>query len=705
MDLAEIPVAELGEADAAAELARLAELMQAADRAYYLADDPEISDADYDALRRRNLAIEARFPDLKRVDSPTDTIGVKPVETFNKVQHAKPMLSLDNAFSETDMVDFVQRVRRFLGLDESASVALTAEPKIDGLALSLTYQAGRLIRAATRGDGKIGEDVTANARTIATIPAQLQGEDWPERIEIRGEIYMSQEDFAALNARETEAGRKIYANPRNAAAGSLRQLDASITKARQLSFFAYAWGETSRDFANSQYAAVQAFKRWGFAVNPHFTRHETLAALLAVYQDILARRSGLGYDIDGVVYKVDRLDWQERLGFVSRAPRWAIAYKFPAEQAITRLEAIDIQVGRTGTLTPVARLKPITVGGVVVSNASLHNEDEIARKDVRVGDQVLIQRAGDVIPQILGVVDADRADRAAPYMMPQTCPECGSPAVRERDEKGSEDVRRRCTGGLTCPAQSIERLKHFVSRQAFDIEGLGAKQIELFYEKGVVTAPQHIFQLEARIAAARLSPLAEWEGFGAQSATKLHEAITARRRISFARFLIALGIRHIGQTMAETLARSYLSWQGFYTALAQASQSEEGRLCVLEDLLAIDGVGDRAAHALINFFHNQQNRDMLTELLAEIQIEDAVKPQENHVFSGKTLVFTGGLEKMSRDEAKARATRLGAKVSSSVSSKTDYVIAGVGGGSKLKKAESLGITRLSEADWLAMLDA
>ncbi|MEL6475342.1 MAG: NAD-dependent DNA ligase LigA, partial [Pseudomonadota bacterium] len=508
------PVDAMTEADAAVELERLSALIAEADLAYYTDDAPAMDDGTYDALRRRNAAIEKRFPGLKRDDSPSERVGAPVSSGFSKAKHAVPMLSLDNAFSDEDVTDFVGRVRRFLGLSGDETIRVTAEPKIDGLSLSLTYQHGKLVRAATRGDGRIGEDVTANAQTVADIPETLSGTDWPQRIDVRGEVYMSHADFGALNAREGELGRKTFANPRNAAAGSLRQIDSAVTRSRPLRFFAYAWGETSEVFADTQSEAIAAFKRWGFVVNDRFEASDTIDGLLRTYRALEADRASLGYDIDGVVYKIDRLDWQTRLGFVSRAPRWAIAHKFPAEKATTLLESIDIQVGRTGSLTPVARLKPVTVGGVVVSNATLHNEDEIVRKDVRVGDTVIVQRAGDVIPQILGAVDTDRPGRGPVFQMPSVCPECDSAAVRELDDKGEPDVRRRCTGGLICPAQAVERLKHFVSRKALDIDGLGAKQVAMFYEKGLLEGPQDIFRLAARIAEKDLPPLAEWEGFG-----------------------------------------------------------------------------------------------------------------------------------------------------------------------------------------------
>ena len=690
-------VAELSEADAKTELKQLAEQIAEADAAYFRDDDPIIPDSEYDALRLRNAAIESRFPHLKRADSPTERVGVAVADGFQKAEHGKPMLSLDNAFSRDDVEDFVQRIRRFLGLDVSEIVGLTSEPKIDGLSLNLTYKDGDLVRASTRGDGRVGENVTDNARMVEDVPKRLAGRDWPAEIEVRGEVYMSHSAFASLNETEVAHGRKSFANPRNAAAGSLRQLDANITKRRPLNFFAYAWGLVSEPFATSQSEALSRFEEWGFRTNPLFLKATTVDELITQYQEIERIRAELEYDIDGVVYKVDRLDWQERLGQVSRAPRWAIAHKFPAEKAVTRLEAIDIQVGRTGSLTPVARLTPVTVGGVVVSNATLHNEDEIARLDVRIGDQVRIQRAGDVIPQILEVIDADRADRGAPFEMPDLCPECGSEAVRDTDESGQEDVRRRCTGGLICPAQIIARLRHFVSRKALDIDGLGAKQIELFYQQKIVTAPQHIFQLPARIAELGLPPLSEWEGFGQTSADKLQASIDARRRVDMPRFLNALGIRHVGEITSGVLSRAFGNWQEFWSTVTQAV---EGQAEARDSLLAIDGIGETAVDSLVAFAHERHNQDMLAALLGEIEILDAELPQSDSPVSGQTVVFTGTLEAMTRDEAKARAVSLGAKVSGSVSAKTDIVIAGPGAGSKLKKAESLGVRVMTEQDWL-----
>ncbi|MEM7005260.1 MAG: NAD-dependent DNA ligase LigA [Pseudomonadota bacterium] len=700
----EQPVEALSEMEARRELARLTTEISLADAAYYQNDSPHLTDAEYDELRLRNLAIETRFPDLKRKDSPTDRVGAPAAEGFSKAEHGEPMLSLGNAFSDEDVTDFTDKIRRFLGLNASDSVTFTAEPKIDGLSLSLLYEDGMLRRAATRGDGRVGEDVSSNARTIDNIPHTLAGSGWPKSIEVRGEVYLGHDDFAALNATEIEAGRKTFANPRNAAAGSLRQLDVSVTKSRPLKFFAYAWGAPSEPFAETQSDAVRMFAEWGFSTNPFFRVHETVAELIETYREIEAARAQLGYDIDGVVYKVDRLDWQARLGFVSRAPRWAIAHKFPAEKATTLLEEIDIQVGRTGTLTPVARLKPVTVGGVVVSNATLHNEDEVARRDVRPGDTVIVQRAGDVIPQIIGVVNADRSDRADPWTMPEVCPECSSIALREVGEDGEADVRRRCTGGLTCPAQLVERLKHFVSRKALDIDGLGAKQIALFFERGVVRAPQDIFVLEQRIADAGLPPLSEWDGFGETSATKLKDAIDDRRRIPFARFLFGLGIRHVGETTAGLFARHFGNWQDFWSTVEATTFENEQANAAIAELSALDGVGMTAVNALRDFALEAHNQEMLSDLLAEVEIEVAEIASSDSPVAGKTVVFTGTLERMTRDEAKARATSLGARVSGSVSAKTDLLIAGPGAGSKLKKAESLRVRVLSENEWLELIE-
>ena len=577
----------------------LVNAIRSADAAYYQEDAPHISDADYDQLRQELLALEAAFPELQTSESPTQTVSGQASPSFSKIEHLAPMLSLDNAFNEEDVADFIGRIRRFLGLSESEPVRISAEPKIDGLSASLLYENGKLIRGATRGDGRVGEDVTANLKALPSIPQRLSGEGWPDRLEIRGEVYMSHADFAALNVREEKAGRKTFANPRNAAAGSLRQLDVEVTKSRPLKFFAYAWAASSDPFATSQMDGVDALRSWGFETNPLMAVSDNLIGLMKTYTSIEQQRADLGYDIDGVVYKVDRLDWQARLGFASRFPRWAIAHKFPAEQATTRLHEIDIQVGRTGSLTPVAKLEPVTVGGVVVSNATLHNEDEIARKDIRVGDTVVVQRAGDVIPQIVRVVMEKRSADSVPYEFPKICPICGSHAVREIDEKGEEDARRRCTGGLICGAQIVERLKHFVSKKALDIDGLGDKQVALFYEKEVVKAPQHIFQLEQRIADADLPELKDWEGFGEISAGNMFAAINARRTIPFARFLTGLGVRHIGETNARVIAKNFVSFEVFAAAMAAADQDRPN--AAYKRLHAISGIGANTLETILDY--------------------------------------------------------------------------------------------------------
>lgn len=693
-------VEALTEKEARDEHARLAKEIAKHDKAYYQDDAPKVSDAIYDALRQRLEGIEARFPALVDLFSPTQRVGAAPSGKFGEITHAVPMLSLGNAFSDEDVEDFVGRIRRFLGLAESEAVAITAEPKIDGLSASIRYEKGKLVHGATRGDGQTGEDVTRNLLTLDEIPDKLAGSDWPDVVEVRGEVYMSHADFAALNERQEEAGKPAYKNPRNAAAGSLRQIDPAMTAQRPLKFFAYAWGEVSEPLAQTQFDAVSKLESFGFVINPLMRRCEGVAELIAVYRDIEAQRATLGYDIDGVVYKVDRLDWQERLGFVARAPRWAIAHKFPAEQATTVLEAIDIQVGRTGALTPVARLKPVTVGGVVVTNATLHNQDELERKDIRIGDTVVIQRAGDVIPQVVRVVDPERADRAEPFDFPTECPVCGSHAVREHDEKtGRLDAVRRCTGGLVCAAQLKERLKHFVSRKAFDIEGLGTKQIEAFQNEGLVREPADIFTLKARNESGQVSPpLQEREGFGATSIGNLFQAIEDRRTIAFGRFLNALGIRHVGENTSQLLARTYTRWSDFRAA-AQSLDDE----AVRADMLGIDGIGQAAVEALQQYFAESHNRDVLDRLEAELTIEDAEAVKNDSPVAGKTVVFTGTLERMTRDEAKAKAQSLGAKVSGSVSGKTDYLVAGPGAGSKAKKAADLGVEILTEDDWLSLI--
>ncbi|MEM1370905.1 MAG: NAD-dependent DNA ligase LigA, partial [Pseudomonadota bacterium] len=628
-------------------------------------------------------------------------VGAPASMAFSKVRHAVPMLSLGNAFSREDVSEFAGRIRKFLGLDLEAPLALTAEPKIDGLSISLRYERGRFVRAATRGNGQEGEDVTANVATMSDVPKQLRSKDVPDVIEIRGEIFLSHQDFKTLNEAQATAGAKAFANPRNAAAGSLRQLDSSITAKRPLRCFVYAWGEAATLPHDTQYGVVKAFEKWGLQINPLMRRCDGVEDLLKVYDEIAAQRARLGYDIDGVVYKVDRLDYQERLGFVSRAPRWAVAHKFPAEQAETILNAIEIQVGRTGALTPVAKLQPVTVGGVVVSNATLHNEDEIKRKDIRVGDAVVVQRAGDVIPQIVRVIERPGQARGDLFEFPKICPACGSAAVREVDEKdGKSDAVRRCTGGLVCPAQRVERLKHFVSRTAFDIEGLGDKAVEAFYTDGLIQSPADIFTLQQRDARA-LKKLKDKDGWGKQSAANLFASIDARRQISLDRFIFALGIRHVGETTARTLARAYGDIDTFRTAMITAGENEAGE--AFEELVAIDGIGSTAATALATFFSEPENVRVIDALLAEVTPQAVEAIAEQSPVSGQTVVFTGTLTTLSRSEAKAQAERLGAKVSGSVSKKTNIVVAGAEAGSKLKKATELGVRVLTEEQWIALV--
>ncbi|THD84465.1 NAD-dependent DNA ligase LigA [Aliigemmobacter aestuarii] len=698
-------VEALTEAEARAELDRLAAAIARANRAYHTEDAPEIPDADYDALKRRNAAIEARFPALKRPDSPSEQVGAAPAEGFAKVRHEVRMLSLENAFDEEDAADFVDRVRKYLG--HAGPLDFTAEPKIDGLSLSLRYEGGVLVQAATRGDGEVGENVTENARTIADIPHRLTGA--PDVLEVRGEVYMSHADFAALNARQSQRGGKTFANPRNAAAGSLRQLDARITADRPLRFFAYSWGAHSAPLAATQMGAIERLGQLGFAVNPLTRLCDGPEALMAHYRVIETQRATLGYDIDGVVYKVNDLALQARLGFRSTTPRWAIAHKFPAELAWTRLEAIDIQVGRTGALSPVARLSPVTVGGVVVSNATLHNEDYIAGrdargnpiregKDIRVGDWVQVYRAGDVIPKIADVDLSRRPADAVPYEFPTLCPECGSPALREEG-----DAVRRCTGGLICPAQGVERLKHFVSRGAFDIEGLGAKQVEMFFHDPVlpIRQPADIFTLQARDAANPLQKLKNRDGWGEKSAANLFAAIDERRKIPLNRLIFALGIRHVGESSANLLANHYHSWTAFEAAMTAATPGEGAQWA---ELTAIDGVGAVMAASLVNAFANPAERAAIDALVAHLTVEDvAARAPLDSPVAGKTVVFTGTLTRMTRAEAKTRAEALGAKVAGSVSAKTDLVIAGPGAGSKAKDAERLGVRMIDEDEWLALI--
>ena len=698
--MAQKPVTDLNAAEAAAELETLAAELLGHDLRYYQDDAPTVSDADYDALKRRNAAIEARFPSLVREDSPSRRVGARPAEAFAPVTHGVPMLSLDNAFAREDVEDFVKRIRRFLGLSEDAAIAFTVEPKIDGLSASLLYENGRLTRAATRGDGRTGEDITANILTLAEIPRQLAGAGWPARIEIRGEVYIAHADFAAMNAAAEAAGERTYANPRNAAAGSLRQIDANVTARRPLRFFAYAWGETSAPLSDTQYGALQRLEDFGFVVNPRSARVDDVDGLINAYAALEDARSGLAYDIDGIVYKVDRLDWQERLGSVGRVPRWAIAHKFPAQQARTRLLGIDIQVGRTGALTPVAKLQPVTVGGVVVKNATLHNADEIERKDVRIGDLVIIQRAGDVIPQIVGAVESERPDGCEPYQFPSLCPcDLKTPVEQEMTGAGAMTVVRRCTGELACPFQRIEHLKHFVSRRAFDIEGLGEKQLASLFEDGLLREPADIFTLAQRDGVS-LKKLKDREGMGDQSVKNLFAAIEARRTIELARFIFGLGVRHIGETTAQTLARGYGSASAFLAAMDQVAAGDQQ---AIDDLDNMDQIGLSVVEAARAYFAEPHNRALVQRLFDQLQVKDAEAPRADTAVAGKTVVFTGSLELMTRDEAKAKAERLGAKVASSVSKKTDLVIAGPGAGSKLKTASELGVKVLTEAEWLALI--
>lgn len=676
-------------------IAFLSQEIRAADALYYQDDNPALTDAEYDALRKELIALENEHPHLTQKDSPTQSVGVKPSGKFGKIKHTVPMLSLDNAFSDEDVSDFVARVKRFLSLAEDAPLAFTAEPKIDGLSAAIRYEQGRLVSGATRGDGQIGEDVTANLSTLDTVPKQLSGENWPDIIEIRGEVYIDHADFDTMNAAQVAAGKSEYKNPRNAAAGSLRQIDPSVTASRPLKFFAYTWGEVSEPFAETQMEAVAKMAEWGFSVNPEMRLHDGPNSMTAHYADILTARAGLGYDIDGVVYKVDDLALQSRLGFVSRAPRWAIAHKFPAEKAITRIEAIDIQVGRTGSLTPVARLTPITVGGVVVSNATLHNADEITRLGVKVGDSIEIQRAGDVIPQVLRVVEASDGQ---PFVFPTRCPACNAPVSADVDEKtGRQDVVRRCTNGLLCPAQAVQSLVHFVSRQVFDIDGLGERQVEAFFEKGLIKEPADIFTLRDRNNEIQLE---SWEGFGETSAAKLFDAIDDRRTIPFDRVLYGLGIRHVGRTNSRLIAQHFISWDKFRDAVPKLQEPQSD---IYQGLLGIDGMGQAALGALAGFFASDKNLTVVDNLTAQLDIQDAEAPSSDSPVAGKIVVFTGKLERFSRDEAKARAQSLGAKVSGSVSKKTDYLVAGPGAGSKLKKAEAAGVKVLTEDEWLALI--
>jgi DNA ligase (NAD+) len=689
------PVERLTETEAKGELARLAAEITHHDRRYYAEDAPEISDAEYDALRRRNAAIEARFPGLIRADSPSRRVGAAPATGFSKVTHRVPMLSLENAFTEEEVRDFFAGVRNFFRRPEDLArvaedaIEVMAEPKIDGLSAALRYEGGRLVLGATRGDGVTGEDVTANIRTLKTVPERLQGKGSPEVIEIRGEVYMERAAFLAFNAERAAAGEQVFANPRNFAAGSLRQLDPAVTASRPLNFFAYAWGEASNAFARTQSEALERFREWGFSVNEHSKLCRGIAEIMSYYRALAENRSQLPYDIDGVVYKINDLGLQNRLGMRSRAPRWALAHKFAAEQAQTVMRDIMITVGRQGTLTPTAVLEPVTVGGVVVQRATLHNEDEIQRKDVRIGDTVIVQRAGDVIPQIVGVVLHKRPKDATAYEFPDHCPVCGSLAVREEGM-----AARRCTGGLICPAQAVERLKHFVSRDCFDIEGLGEKHITAFWQDGLIRQPGDIFRLDPQV-------IAEREGWGEVSANKLITAINERRRITLDRFINALGIPQVGQATARLLARRYRSLENWRREMEAAQDPESPAQA---HLLDVHGIGEDMAADIIGFFAEPHNRAVLDDLGREVTVLDYEAPVQAAAspLAGKTIVFTGGLESMSRSEAKARAEALGANVASSVSSKTDYVVIGADAGSKAAKAAALGVTTLDEAAWLEL---
>jgi DNA ligase (NAD+) len=702
----EPPVEALPEKQAKAEHARLAAEIAGHDQRYYQEDAPAISDAAYDALRQRYAAIEARFPQLRTAESLTAHVGAAPAARFAKVRHAVAMLSLDNAFAESDVVDFAGRIRRFLRLPEDEEIVFSAEPKIDGLSMSLRYEDGVLVTGATRGDGTVGEDVTANVKTLKDVPKKLKGKDVPALCEVRGEVYMTKHAFLALNKRQAETGGQVFANPRNSAAGSLRQKDPAITASRPLGFFAYAWGEMSAMPAATQSGMIKWFAACGFKTNPLTRMCRSVEELLRFHREIELQRGSLDYDIDGVVYKVDRIDWQGRLGFVSRSPRWAIAHKFPAEKATTVIRDIEIQVGRTGALTPVAKLEPVNVGGVVVQNATLHNPDEIARLDVRRGDTIEIQRAGDVIPQVLGVVLEKRPADAKPYHFPKKCPcRLHTDVVRERTASGEEGAVARCSGEFACPYYVVEHLKHFVSRRAFDIDGLGEKQIEFFHDNGWLEEPADIFRLRERNGKFVLKDshekirLEDVEGFGETSVRNLFNAIEARRNIALERFIYALGVRHVGETTAAALARGYGSWDAFHAACRRLA---EGDAEAMQDMDALDQIGDTVIESLRDYFAEPHNRQRVERLAAQVQILDAERPRTDSAVAGKTVVFTGTLERMTREEAKAAAERLGAKVSGSVSKKTDYVVVGPGAGSKLGKAKEFGVKILTEDEWVKL---
>lgn len=686
--MTETPVSALTDLEAAAELAFLAKRMAELDKAYYQADDPLVSDAEYDALKRRNEAIEARFPHLVRADSPSKKVGAKASEDFAKVTHSVPMLSLGNIFSTDEIFEFSNRIRRFLGLDDDAELAFMAEPKLDGLSFSALYVNGEFVRGATRGDGSVGEDITENLKQIKDLPLKLVGNDIPKRLDIRGEVIMNKADFFALNDEQTAAGKKPFANPRNAAAGSLRQLDPRITGRRRLSLFGYTFGETSAEPWDSQDAFLQKIRSWGFPVNPEVRLCKTAQELADFFENLADKRPNLPYDIDGAVYKVNRRDWQERLGFVARAPRWAIAHKFPAEQAQTKLENIRIQVGRTGALTPVADLTPVNVGGVMVSHATLHNEDELKRKDIRIGDTVVIQRAGDVIPQVVRVVLEKRPADSVPFEFPTVCPVCGAHVVRDPDE-----AVQRCSGGLVCPAQAVESLKHFVSRDALNIEGLGAKNMAFFFDRGWIKTPSDVFTLESRVGA----DIRKLDGWGDKSADNLFAAI---RKVAAAtpmeKFLFALGIREVGQATARLLAAHYLTMPAF---LEQMSLAQDRESDAYKELLSIESIGDVIACEILDFTAEEHNRTEIDKLLNLMTVTAFVPVENDSPLAGKTVVFTGSLETMTRSEAKAKAQSAGAKVAGSVSKKTDYVVLGADAGSKAQKAAELGITVLSESEF------
>lgn len=698
----------LTQKQASAEYARLQIEIQQHDKRYYQQDRPTVTDAEYDELRKRYNAIEARFPDLRTFESLTMKVGAAPARGFKKVRHAVPMLSLDNAFAEQDVVEFVGRIRRFLKLSEDEPIAFSAEPKIDGLSMSLRYESGELITAATRGDGAEGEDVTANIKTLKQVPQHLKGKHIPPVLEVRGEVYMTKADFLKLNERQKAAGDTIFANPRNSAAGSLRQKDPSVTASRPLGFFAYAWGQISEMPADSQSGMIAWFEKCGFTTNPLTKICHSVEELLALHRKIEQQRARLDYDIDGVVYKIDRLDWQERLGFVSRTPRWAIAHKFPAERAVTVLKDIEIQVGRTGAFTPVGKLEPVGVGGVIVQNVTLHNEDYIKGvggdgeplregRDIRIGDTVIIQRAGDVIPQVVDVVLDKRPKDAKEYRFPKKCPcPLHTDVVRGETATGEEEARARCTGEFACPYQKIEHLRLFVSRRAFDIEGLGEKQIQLFYDKEWVREPGDIFTLERK----HKKELLEEEGYGETSVRNLFAAIDERREISLDRFIYALGIRHVGETTALALARGYGSWNAFHDACLKVAKGDEETIAEMD---ALDQIGDTVIAAIGAYFKESHNRGIVERLTKSLTILNAEKPKTDSPIAGKTVVFTGALEKMTRDEAKATAERLGAKAAGSVSKKTDFLVAGPGAGSKLAEAKKHGVQVLTEDEWLKLI--